>query len=167
MNVSVRPVRASDAQSIVDLLNPIIRAGRFTILDNPITLKEQIEFISALPDRSVFHVAISRENGSLVGMQDIVPIFPRIGTFRHVCEIATYVALQARRLGIGTALFQATVQAARNAEFTKIVATIRADNADAVRYYKAQGFEVIGVAKSHALVGGRLLDEVLAERLIS
>jgi L-amino acid N-acyltransferase YncA len=167
MDVLVRPVREADSQSIVELLNPIIEAGTFTILDEPVSVDEQEEFIRTLPERAAFSVAVASKDGSVVGIQNIVPIFPRIRAFRHVCEIATYVSLNARRQGVGAALFQATRESARGAGFAKIVATIRADNPDALAFYESQGFHVVGVSRQHALVGGRFVDEIQAEKLLS
>ena len=43
MDVTVRPVSESDAQPIVDLLNPIIATGKFTILDEPVSLRDQFK----------------------------------------------------------------------------------------------------------------------------
>jgi len=167
MDIAVRSVCEADATSIVDLLNPIIEAGSFTIMDQPLSVAEQEEFIRTLPERGAFNVAVARNGDAVLGIQDIVPIFPRIRAFRHVCEIATFVSLQARRQGIGSALFRTTIESARKLGFMKIVATIRADNPDALAFYEAQGFRVIGLARSHALVRGQFVDEILVEMLLS
>jgi ribosomal protein S18 acetylase RimI-like enzyme len=42
----------------------------------------------------------------------------------------------------------------------------RADNAGALSFYRRIGFEVIGVAKNHAKINGRYIDEVMIERPI-
>ena len=44
--------------------------------------------------------------------------------------------------------------------------SIRADNPDAIAFYQAQGFTVVGIARRQALVRDRYVDEVLAERLL-
>ena len=51
--------------------------------------------------------------------------------------------------------------------FAKIVATIRADNPMAVRFYESQGIRVIGTARHHALVRREYLDEILTECLLA
>lgn len=43
---------------------------------------------------------------------------------------------------------------------------VRADNIAALQAYLAQGFTAIGVAKRHARVGGRYIDEVLIEKFL-
>jgi RimJ/RimL family protein N-acetyltransferase len=82
----------------------------------------------------------------------------------HVGTISTFVALAFHGQGIGSRLTQATLQTASQRGFLKISATIRADNPRAVAFYLRQGFRVIGTAHRHAFVGGRYIDEILAER---
>jgi RimJ/RimL family protein N-acetyltransferase len=48
--------------------------------------------------------------------------------------------------------------------FLKLNATIQADNPRAVVFYLGQGFRIVGAAQRHALVRGRYIDAVLAER---
>jgi L-amino acid N-acyltransferase YncA len=77
------------------------------------------------------------------------------------------VRLDAVRSGVGRSLCAATFEAARERGFVKLSAMIRADNPGALRFYQSQGFRVLGVAERHALVRGRYIDEVLAERFIA
>jgi len=164
MDTTIRPVREDDADPIVDLLNPIIMAGGYTIMAGPLSVEEQIEFIRGFPERGVYHVAISDE--VVVGIQDVAPISADVGAFGHVGEISTFVALNAGRRGIGSALCRATFRAAREQGFRKLRATIRADNPGAIAFYLSRGFEVIGIAREHAFIDGRYVDEVLAERFL-
>ena len=46
------------------------------------------------------------------------------------------------------------------------VARVKADNPQALAFYRSQGFRTIGTAERHVRVGGRFVDEVLLERLI-
>ena len=54
--------------------------------------------------------------------------------------IGSHVSPRAHRQGVGTALFQSSLEAARNAGLEKIDAYIRADNPGALAYYQALGF---------------------------
>jgi L-amino acid N-acyltransferase YncA len=167
MRISVRPATEDDAEAIVALLNPIIAAGTLTIIDEPLGPDAERRFIRSLPDAAVFNLAIDDDTRSVIGLQDVQPIFPRIRQFRHVGEIATFVALSLRRRGIGAALSRATLAAASGLGYRKVVATISADNPDAQAFYAGQGFRVVGKAERHALVRGQYVDEILAERWLS
>jgi L-amino acid N-acyltransferase YncA len=163
---SVRGAREEDAESIVELLNPIIRAGVYTILDRPVSVEDQIAFLRGIPERGVCHVATDAEDGCVLGIQDVVPHSPGSGAFDHVGEVSTFVSLDHRGKGIGRLLSAATLREARKQGFLKICATIRADNPGAVAFYTSQGFRVIGTARKHARVGERYLDEILMEKVL-
>lgn len=72
--IAIRVEKGEDAASMVELLNPIIEAGCYTIMDEPVTTADQADFIRAFPDRGVFHVAVCVDSGRIVGMQDVMPI---------------------------------------------------------------------------------------------
>jgi L-amino acid N-acyltransferase YncA len=162
---SIRAVREDDAPAIVDLLNPIIEAGTFTVLDRPVTVEDQLEFIRSLPPRSVYHVAVAT-GGAVAGIQDVLPHGPH-KALAHVGEISTFVALERGGAGVGRTLTAATVRAARALGYRKLLATIRADNPGAVSFYEGRGFRRVALLRAHALVGGRFLDEVVAERTLA
>ncbi len=163
MNVAIRRAGQQDAAGIVALLNPIIQAGTYTVMDEPVTVVEQVAFIRTFPQRGVYHVAVAGHKQNVVGIQDVMPFDPGSRVFRHVGVISTFVALTTRRQGIGAALSQATFQVARALGFDKLWATIRADNPGAVAFYLDQGFRIVGTAQRHALVAGKYVDEILAE----
>jgi len=161
MHVTIRAVREDDAPAIVDLLNPIIRAGTYTIMDEVATVEDQIRFIRDLPERAIYHAAAEGER--LLGIQDVLPL-PGAD---HIGDVSTFISLSAHRGGIGRGLSRATFERARELEYRKLTATIRADNPGAVSFYRSLGFRVIGTALEHARVGERYVDEVLTELLLS
>jgi len=167
MEYSIRTVREEDAASIVELLNPIIQAGKYTILDKQLSVDDQIYFIRGFPERGIFYVAVCNDSQHVLGIQDIAPISAEWSSaFKHVGETSTFVSLASHRKGIGRSLSHATFRAAKERGFLKISATIRADNAQAVSFYLSQGFRIIGTAQKHAFVRGKYIDEILTERFI-
>src|SRR5687767_3582128 len=107
MTIDVRDVSIDDAAAIVDILNPIIETGLYSALDTPLSVEDQRQFIRTFSARGVFHVAIDRASGRLVGLQDVDPFATYTHAFDHVGVIGTYVDLEFRRRGIGRALFAA------------------------------------------------------------
>lgn len=166
MEFSVRTVREEDAESIAELLKPIIQAGRYTIMDEQLSVDDQLDFIREFPKRGVFNVAVWNESQKIVGTQDVAPISTGSNAFKHVGEISTFVSLNLRRQGIGRRLSQATFREASAQGFLKICATVRADNPQAVSFYLSQGFRIIGTAHKHALVKGKYVDEIFMEKLL-
>ena len=166
MEFSVRKVREEDAEAIVDLLNPIIRRGGYTIMGEQLSVDDQRKFIRKFPQRGVFHVAVCKDSQKAIGIQDVQPLSMGEGAFEHVGAISTFVSLASQRMGIGQSLCNATFPVASEQGFLKLIATIRADNPGAISFYQSQGFQVIGTARKHALVGGSYIDEILAERFL-
>jgi L-amino acid N-acyltransferase YncA len=145
-------------------LNPLIQADESTALDRVFTPDEERIFIGAFPDQGVFNVAEKTDDGVIVGFQNVGPFATYTQAFAHVGVIGTYVDLSGHRQGIGRLLFEATRLAAKEKGYEKLFAFVRADNVGGLAFYKRMGFEVIGIAKRHAKIKGRYIDEVMIER---
>jgi L-amino acid N-acyltransferase YncA len=161
--IRIRPIRIEDAEGVVNVLNPLIRAGESTALDRVFSADEERIFISAFPPRGVFHVA-ENTGGVIVGLQNVEPFATYTDAFAHVGVIGTYVDPSGHRQGIGRILFEATRLAAKDKGYEKFFAFVRADNVAGLAFYKRIGFEVIGIAKRHAKIKGHYIDEVMIER---
>ncbi len=162
--IRIRPVRVEDAKGIVNVLNPLIRAGESTALDRVFTVEEERAFICAFPARGIFQIAERASDGVIVGFQNVEPFATYTDAFAHVGIIGTYVDPSGHRQGIGRLLFEATRLAAKDKGYEKFFAFVRADNVGALAFYKRLGFDLIGVAKRHAKIKGRYIDEVMIER---
>ena len=161
--IRIRPVQVEDAKGLVNVLNPLIQAGESTALDRVFTVEEEQGFISAFPARGVFHVAERADDGVIAGFQNLEPFATYTDAFAHVGIIGTYVDTSGHRQGIGRLLFEATRLAAKEKGYEKFFAFVRADNVAGLAFYKRIGFEVIGVAKRHAKIRGKYLDEMMIE----
>ena len=162
--ILIRPVNLEDAEGIVKVLNPLIESGENTALDRVFTVEEERAFIRAFPPRGSFHIAERSIDGVIVGFQNVEPFATYTDAFAHVGVIGTYVDPSGHRQGIGRLLFEATRLAAKDKGYEKFFAFVRADNIGALAFYRRIGFEVIGVAKRHAKINGRYIDEVMIER---
>jgi L-amino acid N-acyltransferase YncA len=166
MDVAIREVRPTDASAIVDILNPIIEARTFTVLDTPLTVEGERAFIANFPARGVFHVAERSLDSRIIGIQDVEPFAGYTHALDHVGVIGTFIEKDFRRQGVGKRLFEATFDAARRKGYEKLFTYVRADNDAALSAYLAQGFSIVGSAKRHAKIDGRYIDETIIERLL-
>ncbi|MEP7136645.1 MAG: GNAT family N-acetyltransferase [Chloroflexota bacterium] len=165
MELIIRPVREEDAGSIVELLNPIIQAGIYTAMDESFSVTDQLDFMRSFPQRGIYQIALDGATQKILGIQDVLPISTS-NVFRHVGEVSTFVALDAHRQGVGQSLCQATFKAVKVQDFLKLRATVRGDNPYALAFYQSQGFELIGIAKQHAYLRGKYIDEILLEKFL-
>lgn len=166
MSILVRDVQPDDAAAVAGILNRIIEAGAYTVLDRPFSVEEERRFITAFPARGVFLVAEWAEDRTVVGFQNVEPFARYTRAFDHVGVIGTFVGLDHRRQGVSAQLFPATFEAAERKGFTKLFAYIRADNPAAKAAYAAHGFRVVGIARDHAKIGDRYVDEVIVEKFL-
>jgi L-amino acid N-acyltransferase YncA len=160
----VRDVEPSDAAGLVRVLNPIIEAQRYTVLDMPVNVETEFDYIIDFPDRGIWKVAVREPDRTIVGFQVLEPYASYTRAFDHVGTLGTYVDLELRRQGIARRLFAATFDAARHKGYEKIFTFIRADNPAALQAYLGQGFLVIGNAKRQAKIDGQYIDEILIEK---
>ena len=166
MDLLIRKVLTDDAEAIVHILNPIIGAGIYSVLDRPFTVEAEREYIASFSPRGVFHVAERNHDQAVVGFQSIEPLATYTSAFDHVAVIGTYVDLSMRRQGIGVALSEATFAAARQKGFEKVFTCVRADNLESLAFHLKLGFRVVGTAERQARIRGRYVDEILMERFL-
>ncbi len=166
MNLLVRDVTSADAEAVVGIFNPIIKARVYTVFDRPFTIDAERDYIERFPARGVWKLAVRQPDGAVVGFQVLEPFGSYTSAFDHVASLGTYVALDQRRQGIATVLFAATLQAARRNGFEKIFTFVRADNPAALGAYMKQGFTVIGTATRQARIDGCYIDEILIEKAL-
>lgn len=158
--IHIRPPQPFDAAAMAVLLNDIIAIGGTTALTRPVTGEDLRDWMAE--PGSIWHLA-EDDRGAVLGFQWVHhhPDLPP-----DMADIATFVDHRRHGLGIGTRLFDATRKAARTAGFTAINATIRADNASGLTYYRARGFETWGHQQDVTLDSGLVVDRVLTRFLL-
>jgi L-amino acid N-acyltransferase YncA len=166
-DLSIRDVTPADAEAIVAILNPIIEARIYTVLDAPFSVETEREYIARLPARGIWKVAVSEAERRIVGFQVMEPFGPYTRAFDHVGTLGTYVDLGLRRRGIASRLFAATFDAAVRQGYEKAFTFVRADNPAALDTYLRQGFEIVGTGRRHTKIDGRFVDEIIIEKQLT
>lgn len=135
--ITVRVAGTLDTREMAEILSAIIKTGGTTALSDPVTRQDITKWMARAPGRTAWHVA-ERPNGRIMGFQWIEPHGKLPPT---ACSIATFVREGSTGLGIGSALFKATEDAARRLGYRWINATIRSYNSGGLVYYQSRGFE--------------------------
>lgn len=160
--IGVRPTVRADAVALAELLNEIITAGGTTAYQVPFTPER---FASAHIDGpNVLTSLIAEADGRAMGFQILLhdPKLPD-----GWGDIGTFARVGAATRGIGSALFVATCDAARDLGLIGINAKIRADNAGGLAFYTKQGFRDHSVAKDAPLDDGTLVDRISKRYLLN
>ena len=96
---------------------------------------------------------------TVIGWCDIL-LKPR-PAMRHTGVLGIGVLSSYRGQGIGKALLETTLNAAKNKGLTRIELYVRTDNERAIKLYEKFGFVVEGVLRKHMLIGGAYRESYL------
>jgi len=157
VRIEIREVAREDAAELAGLLNALIAQGGTTALEVAFTPERLAETYLDGPSVHCCMVAVDRETGRLEGFQTLVR---HPGLPDHIGDIGTFVRIDGKQLGVGSALFAATRKRAGALGLAVINATIRADNHGGLAFYRKQGFEDHSVTPAVPLNDGRLVDRV-------
>jgi len=156
--LDVRDVRPEDAPELAELLNAIIARGGTTAFQTPFTPQQLADeyLIGAHMVSAV--VASDRETGRAEGFQILGDFGDALA--EGCGDIGTYVRIDGKQRGVGTALFAATCANARAKGLTMLNATIRGDNEGGLTFYRKMGFVDHAVRRGIPLADGTLADRV-------
>jgi len=162
----IREVCPDDAEDIVCILNPIIESGAYTVLDSPVTVDLEREFIKSFPKRGLFYVAQDKQSRKIIGFQNVEPFATYTNAFYHVGIVATYVDHSYRKQGVGRCLAEVVFENAGIKRYEKLFTYVRADNAGALAFYSKLGFRIVGTARKQARIGQKYIDEIIIEKFL-
>ena len=161
MTIEIRPARPEDAQALVALGALVGREPEAWLLntDGWRAVGEERRYLRALrrhPDAAVY---VAEDDGAIVGRLSVARD-PHSAS-RHVADLGLMVAASHRRLGIGRALLERTVEWARASGITKLELHVFPHNEPAIALYERFGFEREGYRKGHYRRGRDYVDAVL------
>lgn len=160
MNMLIRTVTVEDAEALLAMMNPILKTGKYSAMDGPVSLEEQRQFIRSLPEKALYLAAFA-EDGKLLGSQDVLP-WLEDDEAGAMGDITTFVARDAHRQGVGRSLFAETLKRARRLGYGALRAVVRGDNPTALAYYGSMGFSLEKqMARRHEKIPVRVEQVVL------
>jgi len=150
----IRPARAGDAVAIAAL---DAATWSFDVTPSP---------RSSVPS-SIDGMLVAEEGGEIVGYV-AVGRATRLESNRHVADIrGLAVAPDHQGRGLGRALVQAALDAARERGARKVTLRVLGPNTAARALYESCGFVVEGVRRDEFFLDGRYVDDVLMARMIT
>lgn len=159
MPLRIRPAHRDDAKPLTDVVNPIIEAGGTTAHQARFDEARMLRLYVAPP--RLVSCMVAELDGAPVGFQTLVWPDDEGDPFPEGWAIiATFVKPQTMGRGVARALFEATRKAAQEAGVTVIDATIRADNAAGLGYYRSMGFRDYDLLSAVPLRDGMPVDRI-------
>lgn len=159
INARIRPAVNGDAPQMATLLNSVIAAGGTTAHQTQMTADEMRDHYVA--PEGVVSVQVAITNGQLSGFQFLAwQSNPDDPIPEGWAIIASFIALDRGKLGIGQKLWSATRRSTIAAGVQTIDATIRADNVGGLKYYGGLGFTDYAEIPNLPLSDGTLVTRI-------
>jgi RimJ/RimL family protein N-acetyltransferase len=157
----VRKARPADAAALVELAEAVAAEPEEWLVAEGSwrTTGEERRYLRTLARYPHAAVLVAEVDGRVVARLSIARD-PHPAS-AHVADLGLMVAADHRRRGIGTALLDAAVAWAREANVRKLELHVFPHNEPALALYERYGFRTEGVRSGHYRRGERFLDAVL------
>jgi RimJ/RimL family protein N-acetyltransferase len=157
----IRPAEPSDAEGLARLGDAVGSEpeGWLVTTNGWRNVAEERRYLRAIrryPNAAVF---VADDDGLVVGRLSVAR--DQHPASRHVADLGLMVAATHRRRGIGTALLQAAVDWARDADVRKLELHVFPYNKGAIALYEQFGFVQEGYRRAHYRRGDGYVDAIL------
>ena len=161
MSVTIRPARADDAPTLVQLGSAVGRedGGWLLTSDGWRSVADERRYLRALKRYPHAAVYVAEEGDRIVGRLSLSR--DNHPASDHVADLGLMVAASHRRRGIGRALLDQAVVWAREAGIRKLELHVFPWNEGAIRLYETFGFEREGLRRDHYRRDGEYVDAIL------
>ena len=161
--ISIRPAVETHVAAITRIYNQ-------GIVDRVATLetaeRDESERRAWLAAREGRHpVVVAERGGAVVGWGSLNGFNPR-PAYRHVADVSVYVEREARGTGVGRALLDRLVEAAREQGYHKLVLATFPFNPAGQALYRRVGFREVGTYREQGELDGRWVDVTVMELLL-
>lgn len=159
----IRAARAEDAAAIAAIHNQGIDERRATFETRP---RETSEILARIADGESHPLLVAVDDaGAAIGWAGLGAYRPR-DCYAGIAEISVYLDRRARGRGLGQALLEALIEAARERGHWKLVSRVFTFNTASRALCRKVGFREVGIYEKHGRLDGVWLDVVIVERLI-
>ena len=154
---AVREAGEADQRAMLDIYNDAVLHSTATFDVEPRTWDGQQRWFQE--HRSPYAVFVATVGDTVAGWGTLSRFRPRPG-YRFTAEDSIYVRQDFRGRGIGAALLELLMDAARRGRFHSVMALIDGDNAVSIRLHERFGFRHVGTFREVGFKFGRWLDVV-------
>ena len=161
----IRPADHNDLPALMALRNWYIDHSYATFDEQHLSLRQMAQWFTQFntgPHRCFVAVA----DGEIAGYCSS-QAYRAHPAFRHTIETSIYVAANAARSGVGSALYQHLFDALRGQDLHRAVVGIALPNDASVALHEKFGFRRIGVFDEYAMKHGQRISSVWMEKNLS
>jgi RimJ/RimL family protein N-acetyltransferase len=163
----IRKVRIEDVEQLLHLRMQLDNETQFMLFEpgeRNIDLNEQRRQLEDTLSQEKQMIFVAEHNGKLVGY--LAAIGGKVLRTRHSAEIVIGILQEFTGQGIGTQLFMAMEQWARQQQLHRLELTVMAHNTAGIALYKKQGFEIEGTRRHAYIINGQYVDEYYMAKIL-
>lgn len=160
---TVREATTADQRAILEIYNDAVLNSTATFDLEPRTWEEQQRWSEE--HRPPYQVLVATVGDAVVGWGSLSPFRPKPG-YRLTTQDSIYVREDFRGRGIGAALLDRLIAAARQGGFHSIMALVDGGNTVSVRLHERFGFRHVGTFPEVGFKFGRWLDVVHMQKML-
>jgi L-amino acid N-acyltransferase len=168
MEIHVRPALEADIEAIQRIYNHEILTGTATWDLEPWSVEARRDWLAehaADPSTPVVVAQIEGSRHEVAGFA-YLSIYRAKAGYRYTRETSVYVDARYHRAGVGRALMEVQLAAARTLALHSLMAVIEAANEASITLHQVFGFERVAVKREVGRKFGRWLDSVEMELLL-
>ena len=163
MPIVIRAATVADAAAIQRIYAPIVVETAISFEDVPPTVGEMAERIASTLQTHPYLVAV--DGGKVCGYVYASAHAER-AAYLHSVNTTVYIASEARRAGVGRALYSELLPELKRRGFHMAFAGITSPNPGSVALHESVGFEPLGVYREVGFKFGRWHDVGWWQRLL-
>ncbi|MHB8596142.1 MAG: GNAT family N-acetyltransferase [Ktedonobacteraceae bacterium] len=163
----IRTAHPEDAEPLLHLRLQLDEETQFMLLEpgeRNSDLEEQRRQLEETLSHEKQMVFVAEQDGKLVGY--LVALGGKVQRTRHSAEIVIGILQGFTGQGIGTQLFTAMEQWARQHHLHRLELGVMTHNTAAIALYKKQGFEIEGTRKHAYIINGQYVDEYYMAKIL-
>jgi L-amino acid N-acyltransferase YncA len=159
MQISIRDAVEDDLAAIVEIFNQGISSRRSTGYLNEATVAQRMPWFRK-HGTGTYPLLVALNKETVVGWVSCEPYREGRGAFHTTVEISLFVREKYTQKGVGSALLQAMMTAAKKIGYERIIAIVLAKNTGSIRLFEKHGFERWGLLPKVARIDEDVMDHV-------
>ncbi|MDO5103701.1 MAG: alpha/beta fold hydrolase [Lautropia sp.] len=159
----IRPATEADLPAMLAIFNDLVLHSDAVYTEVPATFEERRAWFQSRTGAG-FPVLVADRDGEVLGVASFGPFRDAWPGYRHTVEHSVHVRRDQYRQGVGRALMEALLQAARQRSLHMMIGVVDAANVGSLRLHEQLGFRRVGHLPQVGWKAGRWLDVVLVQR---
>jgi RimJ/RimL family protein N-acetyltransferase len=157
-------LKKEDISEVVEVLNEVIKEGRYLFMNNPITdMNKELEWYEGATRDGMLYLTARVEGKFIAGAS----IHPETDKHSHIASYGIFIDKNHRNLGLGTLLTREFIEIAKRQGLEILQLSVYSSNERAFHVYAKCGFRKAGLlTKGIKFLDGTYADEILMELLL-